>query len=175
MSNAAKPNGQANARGGATRPPPMTTAARELLARQQRGLAGPPPPFKMPEVEQGEMVMYQGGSFNRSRPSLPAVVMQINPNSLELMVFDPQIGPRLLPDSVRHKDDPELARLRRVNSNDDERHEIGVWFHAAGHMTAVERRRARLLLEIYKDELDEFDRTGTISGRDVKPTATTAA
>jgi hypothetical protein len=164
MSNAAKTSGMANARGGPIRSAPMTTAARKALEAQRAG-ASPFVPWHMPEVEVGEIVLYQSAGFNARQPSFAALVMQVNPVSLELAVFDKDLGMRLLPDAVRHKDDPEFDRLRRVNANEEERQELGVWFRGNTQFTPTERRRLKLLMEIYADELREFEESGTIHGK----------
>jgi hypothetical protein len=145
--------------------PGPTTAALAAMKAQQTGQPVVQP-FRMPEVEQGDVVLYQDGLYNPRGQTVSAVVMTVLPESLELGVFQegtPNI--RLLGSSVRHKDDPEVKRIAQINANAEERESFGVWFRSPSMFTPTERKRLKVLLSLYQDELDEFAKSGTIRGK----------
>ena len=148
--------------------PQLTSAALAALEAQKAGKPLPRP-FVMPEVALGEIVMYQDGFYNRHGNGVPAIVTEIGPRAIELSLFGKESqNIRILGGAVRHKDDPEVARLAQVNSTSEEQEGFGVWYREDWMLTPTQKRRMKLLLDIYEGELDEYGKSGTINGKSVK-------
>lgn len=144
---------------------------------KQKGKAAAPPPrvFVMPEVEVGEIVHYQDGTYNPHAGASAAVVTEVGQNAIKVAIIAIDATTlRNIENDVRHKDDPEVPRLATVMASQDERETFGVWWRRPSSLSPEEVRGLRVLLHTYADELapaqgvlangapvrDEFERGG---------------
>lgn len=94
--------------------------------------------FKMPKVKKAEMVAWHMNGV-RTRDWTPALVVQVNHDNLELLIFGRNVVNVIPKDGVRHVDDPKAQALR------DQTIAAGVW-------EPLEEAQARDEREQQKDE-----------------------
>jgi hypothetical protein len=118
-------------------------------------------PYTPPPVEVGETVLYMDGFYNPHIPGQPAIVTVVGPRAIELSIIAPERETiRVVANSVRHKDDPEVARLAAVNAEEGET--FGVWWRPPWSLSPEDVRRLRLLLGMYGDEIAQMEGDGRL-------------
>jgi hypothetical protein len=125
----------------------------------RRSVGGRPAlkPFNPPEVLVGDVVYYQDGFYNPHNPAHPALVTEVGPQAVKLAIVAPDaLNLRVLENDVRHRDDPEGARLSALAA--DEGSGYGVWWWPPEKPTHEEVRNLRVLLAVYGTEIAQARR-----------------